>query len=73
MNMSNDLPSLETERFLLRPLTDLDLEFVFLHFSDPDLNRYLLDKEPVSTREQAQEAEVGAADGRKEWKIAGKG
>jgi len=53
--MSNDFPSLETERLFLRPLTDLDLEFVFRHFSDPDVNRYLLDEEPVTTREQAQE------------------
>lgn len=54
MNMANELPSLETERLLLRPLSMLDLEFVFRHFSDPEVNRYLLDEEPVTTREQAQ-------------------
>lgn len=54
MNMANEIPSLETERLLLRPLSMLDLEFVFRHFSDPEVNRYLLDEEPVTTREQAQ-------------------
>lgn len=49
-----ELPSLETERLLLRPLSRHDLEFVFRHFSDPEVNRYLLDEEPVTTREQAQ-------------------
>lgn len=52
--MNNDFPSLETERLLLRPLSTVDLEFVFRHFSDPAVNRYLLDEEPVRTREQAQ-------------------
>lgn len=54
MNIDNELPSLETERLLLRPLGMGDLEFVFRHFSDPDVNRYLLDEEPLTTREQAQ-------------------
>jgi ribosomal-protein-alanine N-acetyltransferase len=54
MSISSELPSLETERLLLRPLSMLDLEFVFRHFSDPEVNRYLLDEEPVTTREQAQ-------------------
>jgi ribosomal-protein-alanine N-acetyltransferase len=54
MNMGNELPSLKTERLILRPLSLLDLEFVFHHFSDPEVNRYLLDEEPVTTREQAQ-------------------
>ena len=52
--MGNELPSLETERLLLRPLSALDLEFVFRHFSDPHVSRYLLDEEPLTTREQAQ-------------------
>ena len=54
MNQSNDFPPLETERLCLRPLTGNDLEFIYRHFSDPDINRYLLDDEPVTTREQAQ-------------------
>ena len=55
MNMDNDFPSLETARLFLRPMSTLDLEFVFRHFSDPDVNRYLLDEEPVTTLEQAQD------------------
>jgi ribosomal-protein-alanine N-acetyltransferase len=55
MNTSSEFPTLETERLLLRPLTNVDLEFVFQHFSDPDVNRYLLDEEPITMREQAQD------------------
>jgi ribosomal-protein-alanine N-acetyltransferase len=54
MNIGSDLPSLETERLLLRRLKMEDLDFVFRHFSDPEVNRYLLDEEPVRTLEQAQ-------------------
>ena len=46
--------TLETERLFLRPLTANDLEFVFRHFSDPAIKRYLFDDDPVTTREQAQ-------------------
>lgn len=53
--MFNDFPSLETERLILTPLTTEHLDFVFRHFSDPDVNRYLVDEERVSTRAQAQE------------------
>jgi ribosomal-protein-alanine N-acetyltransferase len=51
----NDFPPLETERLMLRPLAAEHLDFVFRHFSDPDVHRYLVDEEPVSTRAQAQE------------------
>lgn len=54
MTVSGDFPPLETKRLLLRPLTGDDLEFVFRHFSDPEVNRYLLDDDPVTTREQAR-------------------
>jgi ribosomal-protein-alanine N-acetyltransferase len=54
MNPTDDFPSLETERLLLRPLNNGDVEFVFRHFSDPDVNHYLLDEEPLATWEQAQ-------------------
>ena len=52
--MINDFPLLETERLLLRPLTADDLDFIFHHFSDPAIYRYLVDEEPLLTRTQAQ-------------------
>ncbi len=55
MMLLNDFPSLETDRLLLRPLADQDLEFVYRHFSDPEVTRYLLDEEPVRTLQQARE------------------
>ena len=51
----NKYPQLETERLILRSLTMDDLEFAFQHFGDPMINRYLLDGEPVTRREQAVE------------------
>lgn len=54
MNLSDGFPSLETGRLTLRPLAGNDLDFIFRHFSDPEISRYLLDEEPVTTREQAQ-------------------
>jgi len=50
----DNFPPLETERLQLRPLTADDLDFVFHHFANPDIHRYLFDEEPVSTRAQAQ-------------------
>jgi ribosomal-protein-alanine N-acetyltransferase len=50
----DDFPPLETERLLLRTLTADDLAFVFHHFSDADIYRYLVDEEPVSTLAQTQ-------------------
>jgi ribosomal-protein-alanine N-acetyltransferase len=47
-------PHLETERLMLRPLTPADLEFIYQHFSDPDINRYLHDEEPIRTRQDAR-------------------
>jgi len=49
-----DFPPLETRRLHLRAIEAGDLEFVYRHFSDPLVNRYLLDEMPVSTRAQAQ-------------------
>ena len=48
-------PVLQTDRLELRSLMSNDLNFIFQHFSDPEINRYLLDEEPVQTMEQAQE------------------
>lgn len=52
--MSTIFPELTTERLLLRPLTAGDLDFVFRHFADPDVGRYLLDDDPVTSIDQAQ-------------------
>jgi [ribosomal protein S5]-alanine N-acetyltransferase len=46
---------LETSRLYLRPLSQSDVEFVYRHFSNPEINRYLLDESPVNSIEQAQE------------------
>ncbi len=48
-------PALETERLVLRPLTSADLEFVFHHFSHPEVYAFLLDEAPISTYRQAQD------------------
>ncbi|WP_035985308.1 GNAT family N-acetyltransferase [Leptolyngbya sp. KIOST-1] len=45
---------LETPRLHLRPLAQADVDFVFRHFSDPAVNRYLLDQAPLASREEAQ-------------------
>lgn len=50
----DEMPHLESERLMLRPLTPADLEFVYQHFSNPDITRYLHDEEPIRTREEAQ-------------------
>lgn len=50
----SSVPSLETSRLLLRPLSADDVDFVFEHFADPDVNRYLLDEESLTTHAQAQ-------------------
>ena len=52
--MTLNFPPLETARLLLRPLVQDDLEFLFRHFSDPQVYRYLLDDDPVTTRAEAQ-------------------
>jgi len=54
MSASDDFGALETARLLLRPLAAGDLDFVFQHFSDPEVGRYLVDEEPLTTREEAQ-------------------
>lgn len=51
----NEFPPIETERLLLQQMEARHIDFVFQHFSDPEINRFLLDDEPVRTMEQAQE------------------
>lgn len=45
---------LETPRLRLRSLDADDAPFIYRHFSDPQVNQYLLDAEPIATLEQAQ-------------------
>ncbi|HWQ45986.1 MAG TPA: GNAT family protein [Longilinea sp.] len=53
-NTSLFFPDLETERLLLRQLTFEDTEFVFKHFSDPQVTQYLMDEPPVADRDEAR-------------------
>ncbi len=48
-------PALETDRLLLRQLTFEDTEFIFRHFSDPQVTQYLMDEAPVADYDQARE------------------
>jgi len=50
-----NFPTLETERLILRQMTLEDSDFVFQHFSDPAVCRYLMDEPPVTEYAQAQE------------------
>jgi len=54
-NKDNVFPSMETERLVLQPMEAGHLDFVFKHFSDSEINRYILDDESVQNMEQAQE------------------
>ena len=55
MSAKNNFPPSETERLILRPLTQNDLDFIFRHFSDPQVNQYLLDEPPITDLAGAQE------------------
>lgn len=56
MNMrQSDFPTLESERLILRPLIPEDTDFIFKHFSDPQVNQYLLDNPPVADYAEAEE------------------
>lgn len=48
-------PDLETERLLLRRIAPADLDFLFAHFSHPQVDQFLVDNDPVTTREGAAE------------------
>jgi ribosomal-protein-alanine N-acetyltransferase len=45
--------TLESERLLLRPIAREDTPFAVRHFTDPEVNRYMLDDEPVTTAAEA--------------------
>jgi ribosomal-protein-alanine N-acetyltransferase len=53
--MGFGFPSLTTARLTLHPLRHEDLDFLYRHFSNPEVNRYLYDEPPVTSLEQAQE------------------
>lgn len=53
--MAFDFLPLQTARLHLRALTTGDLNFIFQHFSNPEVNRYLFDEPPTTRIEQAQE------------------
>jgi len=53
--MNSPFPNITTNRLELRQLDSNDLGFIFRHFSDPEVNRFILDDEPVQTIDQAQE------------------
>ena len=45
--------NIETRRLILRELTDEDAGFVYAHFSDEDVCRFLFDEEPLTNVEEA--------------------
>lgn len=45
--------TLQTARLTIRPMTRDDLEFVVRHFTDPEVNRFLLDAETYTAEEAA--------------------
>lgn len=47
-------PAIATDRLNLRPLTYADTDFIFQHFGNPAVARYLLDAPPLSDRSQAE-------------------
>jgi [ribosomal protein S5]-alanine N-acetyltransferase len=47
-------PTLQTERLTLREFAASDDEFLFRHFADPDVCRYLYDAEPFTCVEEAR-------------------
>jgi len=46
---------LETERLILKPVEMSDKDFIFRQFSDPDVTRFMLDEEPFTRMEEAEE------------------
>jgi ribosomal-protein-alanine N-acetyltransferase len=52
---SNEFSALETERLFLRQLDLHDTDFIFQHFCDPEVTRYLMDEPPLTEYAQAQQ------------------
>lgn len=47
-------PDLQTERLILRNMSEKDTPFIFQQFSDPQVTQYLMDEPPVAEMEEAQ-------------------
>lgn len=47
--------SLETDRLVLKNMDHSDRDFILEVFSNPDINRYLFDAEPISNLQEADE------------------
>ncbi len=48
-------PDIETDRLILRKFQHKDLQFIFNHFSNNDVCKYLYDNEPLRSIEEAKE------------------
>lgn len=46
---------IETSRLILRELIDEDIDFVYHHFSNEDVCRYLYDEEPLTHQDEAMD------------------
>ncbi|MBX0328403.1 GNAT family N-acetyltransferase [Oscillochloris sp. ZM17-4] len=46
--------TLHTERLTLRPISRADTSFAVRHFTNPDVYRFMLDDEPITTAAQAE-------------------
>ncbi len=46
---------IETDRLILRNIIPKDIEFIYEHFSDPHVYQYLVDEEPVTSKDEASE------------------
>jgi ribosomal-protein-alanine N-acetyltransferase len=55
MDTPAHFPTLETERLVLRPFIDDDIEFLYRHFSDPAVTRYLYDSPPFTELSEARD------------------
>lgn len=55
MNKSKWVKKLETDRLILRELNEEDIDFIYNHFSNEDVCKYLYDAEPLKQHEEALE------------------
>ncbi|MGM7702378.1 GNAT family N-acetyltransferase [Pseudalkalibacillus sp. Hm43] len=55
MNQHHVFPDLETDRLRLRGINEEDTDFIYRHFSNEMVCKYLYDEEPIANKEEAQE------------------